>query len=357
MSETKVIPRVPRLAEIKPKEESSAVISSDAPRSGAESRDLGDAELTGGALAPRSDFPLLVASPNLHYLDSAATAQKPRVVLDAIRDYYETSYANPHRGAYALSHRATERYHAARATIGAFFGVRDAETLIFTRGTTESINLVASTWGRANVGAGDEVIVTGMDHHSVFVTFQQLALAQGAAFRIAELTPDVRIDLDQLASLLNAKTKIVAFAHVSNAVGTINPVAEVVRLVRERAPNAIVVLDGAQSAPHLAVDWESLGVDFYAFSGHKMGGPMGIGGLVGRRALLEAMPPYQMGGDMIEFVYDDRTTWNTLPYKFEAGTPNSANAVGLAAACDYLSALGMDRVRAHEMELTALASA
>ena len=360
MSETRVIPRVPRLADVPPKEEANLasppqVISSGAPRGGAESSDLVSAGA--GALAPRSDFPLLAANPGLHYLDSAATAQKPGVVLDAIRDYYETSYANPHRGAYALSARATERYHAARATIAAFLGVRDAETLVFTRGTTESINLVAQSWGHANVGAGDEVVVTGMDHHAVFVTFQQLAISRGAKFRIAELTPDVRIDLDHLASLLTARTRVVAFPHVSNAVGTINSVADIARLVRERAPQAAIVLDGAQSAPHLALDWEALGVDFYAFSGHKMGGPMGIGGLIGRRALLEAMPPYQTGGDMIEFVYDDRTTWNALPHKFEAGTPNSANAVGLAAACDYLGALGMDRVRAHEVELVALASA
>ncbi len=303
-------------------------------------------------LAPRSDFPLLAANPTLHYLDSAATAQKPRVVLDAIRDYYETSYANPHRGAYALSVLATDRFHAARETIARFFGVTDSATLIFTRGTTESINLVASTWGRANLSAGDEVVTTGMEHHAQFVTWQRAAREAGAAFRIAELTPDVRIDLDHLASLLNEKTRVVAFTHVSNAVGTINPVAEIVAMVRAKAPRAIIVLDGAQSAPHLVVDFPSLGVDFYAFSGHKLGGPMGIGVLIGRRELLEAMPPYQTGGDMIEFVHDDVSTWNVLPYKFEAGTPNAADAVGLAAACDYLSGLGMAHVRAHERALT-----
>ena len=303
-------------------------------------------------LAPRSDFPLLAANPGLHYLDSAATAQKPRVVLDAIRDYYETSYANPHRGAYALSARATDRYHEARATIARFFGVSDPATVIFTRGTTESLNLVATAWGVAHLEAGDEVVTTGMEHHAQFVTWQRAAQAAGAAFRIAELTPDVRIDLDHLASLLNSKTRVVAFTHVSNAVGTINPVAEIVQMVRAKAPRAIIVLDGAQSAPHLAVDFPSLGVDFYAASGHKMGGPMGQGVLLGRREMLDTMPPYQTGGDMIEFVYDDHTTFNVLPYKFEAGTPNAADAVGLAAACDYLSGLGMANVRAHERALT-----
>jgi cysteine desulfurase/selenocysteine lyase len=302
--------------------------------------------------APRSDFPLLAADPSLHYLDSAATAQKPRAVLDAIRDYYETSYANPHRGAYRLSHRATERFHEARETVARFFGVADSATVIFTRGTTESINLVARAWGGAHLEEGDEVVVTGMEHHAQFVTWQRAAQEAGAAFRIAELTADLRIDLDHLASLLNAKTRVVAFTHVSNALGTINPVAEIVAMVRAKAPRAIIMLDGAQSAPHLVVDVPSLGVDFYAASGHKMGGPMGCGVLIGRRSILETMPPYQTGGDMIEFVHDDRSTWNVLPHKFEAGTPNAADAVGLAAACDYLSALGMANVRAHELALT-----
>ena len=313
---------------------------------------LGSESRSFAALGTRGDFPLLAANPGLHYLDSAATAQKPRVVLDAIRDYYETSYANPHRGAYALSVRATERFHEARETIARFFGVADSSTVIFTRGTTESLNLVATSWGRANLAAGDEVVTTGMEHHAQFVTWQRAAREAGAAFRIAELTAELRIDLDHFASLLNDKTRVVAFTHVSNAVGTINPVAEIVRVVRAKAPRAIIVLDGAQSAPHMAVDFPSLGVDFYAASGHKMGGPMGLGVLIGRRELLEAMPPYQTGGDMIEFVYDDHTTWNVLPHKFEAGTPNAADAVGLAAACDYLSALGLANVRAHERALT-----
>jgi cysteine desulfurase/selenocysteine lyase len=302
----------------------------------------------------RSDFPLLVANPDLHYLDSAATAQKPTRVLDAIREFYESDYANPHRGAYALSVRATDRYHGARERIARFFGVADADCLIFTRGTTESINLVAGSFGKSLV-AGDEIVVTALDHHANFVPWQQLAVDRGARFRVCELTPEGRLDLDCLRSLLTARTRIVAFNHVSNAIGTINPVADIVSLVREHT-SAIVVCDGAQSAPHLPVRFADLGVDFYAFSGHKMGGPMGLGGLIGTRALLERMPPYQTGGDMIEFVFDDRTTWNVLPHKFEAGTPNAADAVGLAAAVDYLDEIGMDKVLRHERSLMVEAS-
>ena len=307
----------------------------------------------------RADFPLLVRQPGLHYLDSAATAHKPAAVLDAIRDYYETDYANPHRGAYDLSARSTDRYDRARKRVARFVGVRDPDRLIFTRGTTESLNLVASAWGRAHVSAGDEVVITGLEHHANFVPWQQLAIEKGATLKICELTGDGRIDLDQLRRLLSPKTRVVAFSHVSNALGTINPVQEIVAMVRALAVDGgagpLVVCDGAQAVPHLALDVDALGVDFYAFSGHKLCGPMGIGGLVGRREILETMPPYQMGGDMIEFVYDDRTTWNALPHKFEAGTPNVAGAVGLAAACDYLDAIGMDAVRAHEQELLALA--
>ena len=306
------------------------------------------------AASRRADFPLLAANPGLHYLDSAASAQKPRVVLDALRDYYETSYANPHRGAYALSALATDRYHAARETLARFVGVADADRLIYTRGTTEAINLVATAWGGANVTAGDRIVVTALDHHANFVPWQQLAKSAGAELVVCELTADGRLDLDCLASLLTPRTRVVAFNHVSNALGTVNPAAAVIGLVRERC-DAIVVCDGAQAAPHLPLDLDALDADFYAFSGHKMGGPMGIGALVGRRALLEAMPPYQFGGDMIEFVRDDDSSWNVLPHKFEAGTPNAADAVGLAAACDYLSSIGMTEVRAHEQRLTALA--
>jgi cysteine desulfurase / selenocysteine lyase len=301
--------------------------------------------------ARRAEFPLLAASPDLHYLDSAATSQKPRSVLDAIRGFYERDNANPHRGAYELSARATQRYHEARARIASFIGVADADTLLFLRGTTEAINLVANAWGRSNVDAGDEILVTGMEHHANFVPWQQLALEKKAALLICELNEEGGIDLDRLSGMLSQRTKVVAFAHVSNALGTINSVPEIVAVARARAPRAITVCDGAQSVPHLPVRVDELGVDFFAFSGHKMLGPMGSGGLVGRRSLLERMGPFQTGGDMIEFVGDDRTTWNVLPHKFEAGTPSVADAVGLAAACEYLDAIGMEAVRAHEVHL------
>ena len=302
----------------------------------------------------RADFPLLAASPRLHYLDSAATSQKPRAVLDAMRDYYERDNANPHRGAYDLSARATERYHAARARVARFLGAADADCLVFTRGTTEALNLVATAWGHANVSAGDEIVVTGLEHHANFVPWQQLALARGARFLICPLTADHHVDLGALRSLVGPRTKVVAFNHVSNALGTVNPVREIARIAR--TSRALVVCDGAQAAPHLRVGFDELDVDFYAFSGHKMCGPMGIGGLVGRRAIMEAMPPYQFGGDMIEIVGDELTTWNALPHKFEAGTPNVGDAVGLAAACDYLDAIGMDVVLEHERALVRLAT-
>ncbi len=311
------------------------------------------------SLAPRGDFPLLAANPLLHYLDSAATSQKPRVVLDAMRDFYEQDYANPHRGAYALSVRATDRYHEAREQVARFLGVADSARLIFTRGTTESLNLVATAWGTEHVGRGDHIVVTALEHHANFVPWQQLARQRGAALAICRLTSDGRLDLDHLASLITPRTRVVAFNHVSNALGTINPVTKITELTRQRAAsNAIVVFDGAQAVPHLRLtldDSELADVDFYAFSGHKMLGPMGVGGLVGKRALLETMRPYQMGGDMIEIVGDEETTWNVLPHKFEAGTPNVADAVGLGAACGYLESLGMETVREHEVSLLALA--
>ena len=304
----------------------------------------------------RADFPILSNRPDLHYLDSAATSQKPRVVLDAISDFYENSNANPHRGAYSLSVEATDRYDAARKRVARFVGLSDSDCLIFTRGTTESINLVASAYGRANVREGDEIVITALEHHANFVPWQQLAIEKNARLRICDLTEDHRLDLDCLSRLITAKTKIVAINHVSNALGTINPVREIVGIAAERS-DAVVVCDGAQGAPHLPVGFDDLGVDFYAFSGHKMCGPMGIGGLIGRRDLLEAMPPYQMGGDMIEFVYDESTTWNALPHKFEAGTPNAADAVGLAAAAEYLDSIGMEEVLRHERALTSEANA
>ena len=308
------------------------------------------------SLAPRADFPLLAANPALHYLDSAATSQKPAAVLDALRHFYETSNANPHRGAYALSAQATDAYHEARATIARFVGVADTDCLLFTRGTTESINLVASSWGGAHVGIGDEIVVTALEHHANFVPWQQLALRTGATLRIVELTPTHTIDLDMLRDVVGARTKIVAITHVSNAVGAITPLQDVVRIVRSRSA-AVIVVDGAQAVPHLPVHFDALDIDFYAFSGHKLLGPMGIGVLVGRRPLLEAMPPYQFGGDMIEWVRDTDSTWNVLPYKFEAGTPNAADAVALAAAVRYLDGLGMARVRSHELALLEAAEA
>jgi len=300
----------------------------------------------------RADFPLLAANPQLHYLDSAATSQKPKVVLDAMRAYYEQDNANPHRGAYALSARATDRYHAARERVARFLGASDADCLVFTRGTTESLNLVTTAWGHANVREGDEIVVTALEHHANFVPWQQLALARGARFLVCPLTSDHRVDLDALRAMVGPRTKVVAFNHVSNALGTLNPVNEIAKIAR--AVGALVVCDGAQGAPHLRVGFDALDVDFYAFSGHKMCGPMGIGGLLGRRHILEAMPPYQFGGDMIEFVRDEESTWNALPHKFEAGTPNVGDAVGLEAACDYLDGLGLDSVLEHERALVRL---
>jgi len=306
--------------------------------------------------ALKVDFPLLDANPGLHYLDSAATSQKPRAVLDAMREYYERDNANPHRGAYDLSARATERYHAARARVAKFLGVKDEACLIFTRGTTEALNLVATAWGMSNVKAGDEIVITGLEHHANFVPWQQLAIAKGATLQVGRLTSDGRIDLEFLAGVITPKTRVVAFNAVSNALGTINSVSDIATIARRNSGGrALVVCDGAQAAPHLPVWFDTMDVDFFAFSGHKMLGPMGCGALIGRRDILEAMPPYQMGGDMIEWVEDQRTTWNVLPHKFEAGTPNVADAVGLAAACEYLDALGMTNVRQHEVELLRLA--
>jgi cysteine desulfurase/selenocysteine lyase len=301
------------------------------------------------ALAPRADFPLLARDPALHYLDSAATSQKPQVVLDAIAGYYELDNANPHRGAYALSAAATEAYQGARDSIARFLGASDPDTLIFTRGTTEALNLLATAWGRAHVRAGDRVVVTRMEHHANFVPWQQLALATGAEFRICELTPGGEVDLDQLSGLATPNTKVVAFAHVSNALGTVNPVADIAAIAHRAG--AVAVCDGAQGAPHVGVGFDALGVDAYAFSGHKMLGPMGIGALIAKRDLLEETPPYQMGGDMIALVGDAATTWNVLPHKFEAGTPNVEGAVGLSAAVEYLRTLGIARVHAHERAL------
>ena len=304
----------------------------------------------------RADFPILRQTENgqrLVYLDSAATSQKPERVIQAIADYYRTTNANVHRGAYALAVRATDAYEAARARLARFVNAWGPEGVVFTRGTTEAINLVAGSYGRANVRRGDVVVVTAMDHHSNLVPWQLLCHEQGATLRMVEITPEGRLDLADLGAALERGPKIVAFPYVSNALGTVNPVAEITRLAH--AAGAVVVVDGAQSSPHLAVDVQALGCDFYALSGHKMLGPMGSGALVAKPALLDAMPPYHGGGEMIARVWDDHSTYNKIPHKFEAGTPNVEGAVGLAAAIEYLEDIGMERIAEHERALAALA--
>ena len=300
----------------------------------------------------RDRFPIFrTDGPNagLAYLDSAATAQRPDVVLQALSDFYRDDNANVHRGLYELSRRATERFEAARSTVARFIGARDPAEVIWTRGTTEGINLVAATWGAENVGPGDEILLTMLDHHSNVIPWQLLARRVGAKLRYVDIDENGRLRLDQLDAALKGPVKLVALNHVSNALGTINPVAEVVD--RAKAAGALVVVDGAQGAPHLPVNVESLGCDFYAISGHKMGGPMGIGALWGRRELLDAMPPYQGGGEMIDVVHPDESTWAELPHKFEAGTPNVGGAVAMAAAVEFLESLTPEAVKEHESGL------
>jgi len=304
----------------------------------------------------RADFPLLRQRENGHplvYLDNAATTQKPQSVLDAITEYYRTTNANVHRGAYDLAIRATEAYEAARAKLAGFVNAWAPEGVVFTRGTTEAINLVAGAYGRAHVRAGDSVVVTAMDHHSNLVPWQMLCQEKGATLRMVEITEDGRIDLSDYGRALERRPKIVAFPYVSNALGTVNPAAQLARLAH--AVGAVVVVDGAQSTPHLRVDVQALDCDFYALSGHKMLGPMGSGALVARPELLDAMPPYHGGGEMISRVWDDHSTYNTIPHKFEAGTPNVEGAVGLAAAIAYLGGVGPERIAEHEQALAAAA--
>ena len=304
----------------------------------------------------RADFPLLRQRENGHplvYLDNAATTQKPQSVLDAITEYYRTTNANVHRGAYDLAIRATEAYEAARAKLAGFVNAWAREGVVFTRGTTEAINLVAGAYGRAHVRAGDSVVVTAMDHHSNLVPWQMLCQEKGATLRMVEITEDGRIDLSDYGRALERRPKIVAFPYVSNALGTVNPAAQLARLAH--AVGAVVVVDGAQSTPHLRVDVQALDCDFYALSGHKMLGPMGSGALVARPELLDAMPPYHGGGEMISRVWDDHSTYNTIPHKFEAGTPNVEGAVGLAAAIAYLGGVGPERIAEHEQALAAAA--
>jgi cysteine desulfurase/selenocysteine lyase len=300
----------------------------------------------------RKDFPILrqtVRGYPLVYLDNAATSQKPRAVIDAISRYYETDNANVHRAVHALSERSTAAYEGARARIAKYINAADPHEVIYTRGTTESINLVAQSFGRMKVGKGDEVIVSTMEHHSNIVPWQMLCDEKEAVLRVIPINDAGEIEIDQFVRLLNPRTKLVAIVHVSNSLGTINPVAEVIDLAhRQGVP---VIVDGAQALPHMQVDVQALDADFYAFSGHKMFGPTGIGVLYGKTEHLEAMPPWQGGGDMIRSVSFEGTTYNQVPYKFEAGTPNIADAIGLGAAVDYLSAIDMEAAEDYERYL------
>ena len=305
----------------------------------------------------RRDFPLLrqvVHGKPLVYLDNAATTQKPQAVLDTLLRYYVEENANVHRGVHALSGRATDAYDAARDTARRFLNAADAREIVFVRGTTEGINLVARTFGRTHVGAGDEIVLSEMEHHSNIVPWQILCEEQGARLRVIPMSDSGELQLDAYERLLNDRTRIVAVAHVSNVLGTINPVADIVRMAKARG--IPVLVDGAQAVAHMPVDVQALGCDFYVFSGHKVFGPTGVGVLYGRRALLEAMPVYQVGGGMIGRVTFERATYADLPYKFEAGTPNIAGAIGLASALDYVTAIGLDRVEAYERELAAYAT-
>lgn len=304
----------------------------------------------------RADFPILQqehhAGVPLVYLDSTATSQKPRQVIDTITDYYTRYNANVHRGIYALSEAATAAYEDARKKVRRFINAANKREVIFTRGTTESINLVAQTWGRANLSAGDTVLSTVMEHHSNIVPWQILSAEKGFDLRFISLTPDGQLDLDSFERLLKANNvKLVTLVHISNVLGTINPVKHIIQRAHEAG--ALVLIDAAQSAPHLKLDVQDLDADFVVFSGHKMLGPTGIGILYGKRDLLEAMPPWQGGGDMIATVELCGSTWNELPYKFEAGTPSIAEAIALGAAVDYLESVGMDAIHAHEQSITA----
>jgi cysteine desulfurase / selenocysteine lyase len=305
----------------------------------------------------RADFPALhltVHGKPLVYLDNAATSQKPRAVLDALRRYYEEGNANVHRGVHYLSEHATAAYEGARETARAFLNAPEAREVIFVRGTTEGVNLVASSFGRANLKPGDEVLVSAMEHHSNIVPWQLICEERGAKLRVIPMNRDGELLLDEYEKLLGPRTRMVAVVHVSNSLGTINPIREMVRLAH--AHGIPVLVDGAQAAPHLPIDVRALGCDFYTVSGHKMFGPTGIGLLYGRAELLEAMPPYQGGGDMIRSVTFEQTTFAPLPAKFEAGTPHIAGTVGLAAAIDYLSRLDREAMAAHEQDLLAYAT-
>lgn len=300
----------------------------------------------------RADFPILreiVHGHPLVYLDNAATSQKPKAVIDALVHYYQHDNANIHRGVHLLSERATEEYEATRSTIRAFINARHSSEIIFVRGATEAINLVVQTYGREHVNAGDEVLITALEHHSNIVPWQMLCEQKGANLRVVPINERGELKLDEFERLLTPRTRIVGVAHVSNALGTINPVKEIIRLAH--AAGAAVIVDGAQAIPHTAVDVQDLDCDFYAFSGHKVYGPTGSGVLFGKAALLEKMPPYQGGGDMISSVTFEKTIYNKVPHKFEAGTPDIAGVIGLGAALNYVSKVGINAIGAHEHDL------
>jgi len=305
----------------------------------------------------RADFPILHQQAHGHplvYLDNAATSQKPKAVIDAIVRYYEGYNANIHRGVHYLSERATAEYEASRKTIQEFINAARPAEIIFVRGTTEAINLVAQTYGRANVGAGDEVLITAMEHHSNIVPWQLLCQEKHAKLRVAPINEAGELILEEFEKLLGPRTKIVAVGHVSNALGTVNPIATIVKMAH--AKNIPVLVDGAQAVPRMAVDVQQLDCDFYTFSGHKTYGPTGIGVLYGKLPLLEAMPPYQGGGEMISSVSFEKTVYNKVPHKFEAGTPDISGPIGLRAAIEYLQRLGMENIARHEHELLSYAT-
>ena len=300
----------------------------------------------------RKDFPVLHQEINgrpLVYLDNAATSQKPQCVIDALVGYYTTENANVHRGVHTLSQRATDDYEAARSKVRRFINAAHDHELIYVRGATEGINLVAQTFGRANVGPGDEIIISAMEHHSNIVPWQVLCQEKGAHLRVIPINDAGELLLDQYEQLLSPRTKLVSIVHQSNALGTINPMPAIIELAHSKG--VPVLVDGAQSVPHMTIDVQKMGCDFFVFSGHKLFGPTGIGVVYGRAELLEAMPPYQTGGEMIRSVTFEETLYNVLPHKFEAGTPNIAGSIGLGAAIDYIDSLGMDRINAYEKEL------
>jgi cysteine desulfurase/selenocysteine lyase len=305
----------------------------------------------------RKDFPILHQEVNGHplvYLDNGATSQKPKTVIDAVQHYYERDNANVHRGVHALSERATNGYEGARDTAQGFINAADRSEIVFVRGTTEGINLVAQSYGRPLLQEGDEIIISTMEHHSNIVPWQMLAGQTGAQVKVIPVSDDGVLDMDAYLQMLGPKTRIVAVMHVSNALGTVNPVKEMIDAAHD--VGAVTVIDGAQAAPHLAIDVQALDSDFYAFSGHKVFAPTGIGVLHGKRELLDRMDPYQGGGEMIRSVSFEGTTYNDLPHKFEAGTPNIAGAVGLGAALDYVTDLGIDAIAAHEHEVLEVAT-